>query len=46
MANPDLPSSTGTRFVNMTFGQKVVFTAKFIVFLVTFGFAFTHVMDD
>ena len=39
-------SSTGTKFANMTFGQKLVFTAKFIVFLVTLGFAFANVMDE
>ena len=46
MANPDLPNSTGTKFANMTFGKKLVFTAKFIVFLASFGFAFTNVFDE
>jgi hypothetical protein len=46
MANPDLPSPNSTKFFDMSFTRKLAFTAKFAVFLITLGFAFSHVMEE
>jgi hypothetical protein len=38
--------SHGKKFADMTRTQKVVFVAKVVVCVVTFGFAFPNVQND
>jgi hypothetical protein len=38
--------SRGKKFADMTRGQKVVFVAKVVVCVATFGFAFPNVQND
>lgn len=36
----------GTKFGDMSPGRKITWTLKFIVALVTFGFAYPNIMHD
>ena len=38
--------STGRKFANMTRSQKLIFVAKLIACICTFGFAFPNVQND
>ena len=38
--------SRGKKFTDMTRGQKIVFVAKVVACVATFGFAFPNVQND
>ena len=41
-----LPVSRGKRFVDMTRAEKVIWVAKVLACVATFGFAFPNVQND
>ena len=41
-----IPQTPSTKWKDMTIGNKIVFIAKFIVFLCSFGFAFPTLLND
>ena len=39
-------AAVSTKYKDMSFGQKMVFIGKFIIFMASFGFAFPTIMND
>jgi hypothetical protein len=39
-------AAASPKFKDLTFGSKVVFIGKFVVFLCSFGFAFPTLLND
>lgn len=43
---PSTAVAPSLKFGQMSFGQKIVFSGKLIVFFCTFGFAFPTILND